>query len=192
MPITTAAKVKTAFDIDSTADDTRLADLISAVETMIEKRFGLTIAAASSSEDYNGNGTSVLVLRRFPTVSIADVWVSTDLPRVFDATTVLTADEDYILDADFGVLHRTDGLVFPRGPKTVRVSSSYGFSSVPADLERAAIETIGSKLFKSKDKLYHLTSESRGDGSITGIRWEDVPPDAKEVFESYDAGRRSS
>lgn len=190
MPITTLAAVKSAFDIDGDAQDARISALISSVQALVERRFGLTIDSGSGSDDYNGSGTDVLLLRRVPLVAVTTVHSSTDLPRVYDATTLLTANEDYIVDLDNAILYRTDGLAFPRGAKTVRVANSFGYASIPADLERAAMETINVKLQKAIDKLYHLTSESRGEGSIAGIRWEDVPPDARDVFESYDTGRR--
>jgi hypothetical protein len=33
--------------------------------------------------------------------------------------------------------------------------------------------------------MYHLTSFSRGDGDATGVRFDDIPDNAREVLNRY-------
>ncbi|MDX1388946.1 MAG: hypothetical protein R3344_07130 [Acidobacteriota bacterium] len=188
--LTTRANVKTAFDIGGTDDDDRIDLLLGAVTDWAKEFCRREFFNATYTEYKHAKGAYAtgLLLDEFPVSSVTTVHVSTDLPRVYDSTTLLTADEDYLVDEAAGILYRVDGSTFPQDIRSVKVVYVAGYSTVPGDLERAAIELIGVKLFKGKGKMYHLTTEQRvGEGMVQGIRFDDAPDDCLRVFERYRA-----
>lgn len=136
--------------------------------------------------DAQGCSASTLTLDRFPVQSITSVHVSLGLPRVWNATTLLDPDTDYTVDLTAGIVHRMNGYWphFERyGFGSVKIVVDSGPAVVPGHIERAVIETIAVKAMKSRHNEYHVTSKQVGPESIDNIKWDDVPPHAKEVFE---------
>lgn len=187
--ITTQAKVKAAFNISVADKDALITELIAQVGAWVASYTGRNFDGENVTEltQSPGHGATELVLNKFPTSSVTSVHVSCDVPRVYDATTLLTAGEDYLVDSDAGILHRVDGSAWPTPPQSVRVIYVVAFAggAVPGDVERAAIEVIGVKLEKGWSNAYHITSKDLGDGGLMGIRFDDIPPSAREVFDRY-------
>ena len=182
-----SAEVKTRLKISGTDDDARITALITAVTAYIDGEIGGNHHAAAITDDvryYDGRGRLHLVLRGGPwDADPSSVHVSTDIPRVYDAGTLLDTSTAYILDAELGSLHRVDGQRWASGPKTIKIVITHG-ESAPADLKQAAIEIIQVKLVKGKEKQYHVTGERQGEGQIN-IRAADVPAHAQRVIDRY-------
>ncbi len=183
-----ATNKKAADDTYTTAhdDDGRIDMLLAAVTDFAQTYCARDFFSATVTEYplVAGARCDVLNLGVYPVTSVTTVHVSTDLPRSYGADELLTADEDYILLESSGALHRVDGGTWPTGPKTVKVVYVSGYATIPADLEWAAIETIAFSLEKAKAKQYHLTSDSMGEGSTSGYRF-DIPDTARRVFDLY-------
>lgn len=188
--LTTRDNVKAALNITGSDDDARIDSLLAVVTDFIQSYCNRTFASDTLTEypKVNGYNASTVNLKRYPVTSVTSVHVSTDLPRVYGADELLTADEDYILDEDPGILHRTDGSAWPTGIKAVKVVYVGGYSTIPADLERAAIEIIAVKLNKGKFQLYHVTQEDAAEGGIRMLRWEDIPTTTQQVLDDYRDG----
>lgn len=187
MPFTTLAAVKAALNITESGDDALISQLIPQVDDLFATLLGRDIFNAAGIVEYpvvRGVDTTMLFLRRWPEVVVNSLWVSTDYPRVFDATTLLTEDENYIVEPDTGIVHRV-GDYWTRSPRAIKVDYDGGYSTVPGDLARAAEEVISVKLQKGKGRLYHLMAQEVGSGEVRGIRFEDVPPNALAVLRSY-------
>ncbi|MCP3904783.1 MAG: hypothetical protein GY715_14240 [Planctomycetes bacterium] len=190
--LTTREAVRRALDLkDSDGDytgthdaDTIIDDLLASVTAWAEDYTGREFSSETLTmlTEALGNQSCALLLERFPLTSITSVHVNTDLPRVFDADALLTDGTDFIVDLERGIVHRVDGSYWPRSPQSVKVIYTAGYGAIPAHVERAAIEIIATKYSKGKGQLYHVTGESRGDGSVTGIRFDDIPMHAREVF----------
>ncbi len=181
----TLADVKEALDIDVAVHDDLLNTLIRDVTALAETycRRPL-IYNASVTEFGDGRNHGVYQVRRWPIETVASVHTSTDLPRVYGTDELWVADEDYIVEESSGRIVSTNGS-FPRGPKTVQVIYAGGYNPVPEDLKRAAIEIIAVKWQKGIHKHYHITSTGGNEASITGIRFDDIPHQAREILELY-------
>ena len=132
-------------------------------------------------------GTDEIFLDNFPIDTITSLHCSTALPRVWDSTTLLVEGEDYIVDTrGSGRIWRM-GARWPSSPHSVQVIYAGGMSPIPDDLQRAVLETMLAKREMTAEKLYHIQGSTvdEGGGSISGIRNQDIPPGAMQVFMSY-------
>ena len=190
--LTTRTNVKTALGITGTKFDSAIDALLAQVTDLVQTYCRRTFAQATYTEYYKafGEGSTVLVLRQYPVDSVTSVHVSTELPRSYGSDELLTADEDYFLeDADAGLLERVDGGVWPAKAKATKVVYVAGYSTIPGDLERAAIEIICMKMYKAGagggNLLYPFQGISQGEGAVTGVRLNDIPPQTREVLDAY-------
>jgi len=186
--LTTRANVLAAFPQLGTKDHPLIDALLPAVTEYVHSFCGKKYTQEVLEEFHSARGwnAQTINLDRYPIAAIAAVHVSPFLPRVWDATTVLDATEDYTFNAKAGILRRIGGawpFVGYYGDGSVRVQYTAGFSVIPAHVERAAIEIVAVKTFKSQKGLYHVTDEQLGEGQVRGLKWDDVPPHAREVLE---------
>lgn len=187
--LTTRANVKTALDISGTQDDDRIDALLAQVTDEIQTYCDRTFALGSGLTEYpevRGYPLGSVILVRTPVVSVTSLHFSDEWPCVYDSTTLLTEDTDYVVDSDSGVIRFVCNK-YPTGlpVRSVRVVYDGGYSTIPADLERAAIELIAAKLMKGKHASYHVTSRSAADGSISGIRFDDWTDAMRRVCDRY-------
>lgn len=184
MSLTTRDNVKTSGSITGPGEDARIDLLLTQMDAWVDEFCHRAIEQAAFTEYVAATGvTDKLFLTNPPIDSITSIHESTGVPRVYDSTTLLTADEDYILDDDLGVVHRIDAC-WPTKVRAVKVIYTGGYATVPKDIERAAIETILYWLEMSRNKLHHLTGEEFGDGEIRGVKM-DIPRTALATFQRY-------
>lgn len=189
--LTSRANVQAAFPALAKSEfnpiiDQLLGQVTDDVHAFCRRRFNQ--ATDTFLTEAAGWAASTLQLPRYPVQSIASVHVCLDLPRVWDASTLLDPTTDYTVDLSAGLLMRNDGSYWPFGESyglgCVRVVVAGGPSVVPGHIERAVIEIIAVKAMKSRDNQYHLTSVQIPEiGAIQGIKWDDWPPHAREVLE---------
>ena len=187
--LTTRANVKTALDISGTAQDDRIDALLAQVTDDIQSYCDRTFALGSGLTEYpevRGYPLHSVQLDRFPVVSVTSLHFSNEWPRVYDSTTLLTEGTDFVVDEDSGLV-RFVCSKYPTGlaARAVKVVYDGGYSTIPADLERAAIELIAVKLAKGANQSYHVTSRAAGDGSISGIRFDDWTDAMRRVCDRY-------
>lgn len=104
------ATLKRRLGIASTVvtHDADLAGVLAGVEAAIQTELGYDPAHGSATEFYDGGGSEVIVLNRWPVVSITNVWEDEsgyfgEAPDSFDATeSLLVEGEDYVLDTGGG------------------------------------------------------------------------------------------
>lgn len=193
---TTLAATKTALGLGSaTGDESNINALIPQVTALalgpdLMDRPGFFQNGSDVTEypSVVSAGTR-LFLDRYPNAVVTSIHVSTDAPRVYDATTILTADQDYIVNPETGVVHRIAS-TWPTDVRAVQVIYDGGYTvggaaPFPAELERAAQMIIAAMLQKGKDRIYHLTGTNLGDGQVTGIRFDDIPDTARAIFLGY-------
>jgi hypothetical protein len=193
---TSTAKVKTFLDISGSGDDANLTAIVPAVSLVIEsycRRAGVMFQNGEDVTEYpriDGVAATKLFLRRYPHAEVTSIHQSEDLPRVYDSTTVLTADEDYIVDDALGIVYRVDGSFWSTEPRAVRVVYDGGYTAsgddvYPSELELAANMICAAVLQKAKTRSYHATSFDVGDGGVGGIRFDDIPMSAREILDRY-------
>lgn len=160
--LTTVARVKQELGITGTTYDTLLGHKIDEATSDIEAHIERTLARATLSQQFWGEGTGeYLVLDRTPVVSITSVTV--------DGVAVNTSE--FRLDAEAGILYRLDSSGYPSfwswcGTVVVVFVAGYAMPSetardLPPALEAAAIELVNSYW------------QSRGRDPL--VRAEDVP-----------------
>lgn len=188
------ADVKTALNMGSgTGDDALLGKLIPEVTetilTMLGRPYFLNGSDVTEYPRLRASESAKLFLLRWPieTGKPTAVHVSLDLPRVYDASTILTVDENYMVDEEEGVLHRI-GAFWPESPKAIRVIYDGGKTNQLAaskDLVRASNIIIAAMMQKAKDRIYHATQERLGDGELRGVRFDDIPQTAREIIMAH-------
>lgn len=179
---TSAAAVKVALNLPGTSgDDGNIAALVPQatawlLQEMDRPKFFKSHSSGTPVDEttfvrVHEGGSAKLFLPRYPNVTITSLWLSTSVPRVYDATTLLTDGTHFLLDAETGIVHRVGG-DWPDDPLAVKVTYNGGYDTVPAEMERAAQELIAFWLQKGKDRLYHLTGTQLGDGEVQGVRFD--------------------
>lgn len=186
--LTTRDAFKLSWGITRSDDDARIDALLAQVTTLFETTCGRGFALAQVTEYPRilGHYLRRVFLARPPYQAMTSLHLSTSVPRVYDSTTLLVEGTDYIVEESSGIVEFQS----PRevcGPlmKVVRAIYTGGYDPIPSDLERAAQEVIGVKLDKGKGHLYHVLNESRADGSISGVRFDDITPNAQAVIDRY-------
>lgn len=190
--LTTRAAFKAAVEIQGTRYDAAIDAMLPQVTDMLQTLCDRTFAQAAGIVEYpyiRGNPIMRLFLKRPPvSVALTSFYLSWSWPRVYDATTILVEGTDFVVEESTGIVE----LVVPRffsgdGTllKAAKVTYTGGFATIPGDIERAAQEVMDAKLQKAFGHQYHLTSASREDGSVGGIRFDDLPPNALDVVERY-------
>lgn len=119
------------------------------------------------------------------------LYLSRALPRVYDATTLLVEGTDFFVNSDSGWVDLTFPAYLGHVQQAIRAVYRGGYASsddVPGALRSIAVEVVSAKWKKRKAGQYHLTSESLGDGSIQGIKWDDWAPHHIEAIEHFRVG----
>ena len=195
--LTTRERFRTAMDIkgpdsagsndpdyDQPGDLDELIDLLlPAVTALFQGYTQQGIVQEVTTTITNGRGRPCLVLPKQPVQAVLNVWESVSIPRVYGADELLTEGSDYLLDEN-GILHRLAGR-WPAVVSTVKVQYISGYETIPADIERAAMEVMQVKLDKGKDHLYHRKSESAGEGQAVFLDTSDLTPSAMKALAPY-------
>lgn len=161
-----------------TSEDDILDELCTAATETITRYLGYEIGQKSRIEYPRGGGRE-LVLRHRPVDSVSAIYVSSSFPRTYDGTTLLSAD-DYAVDEDSGLVQIGSG-TWPDGIKSVRVDYTSGWSSIPADINRAAIRTAA--LWYMGRKYVGIAGASLGDGSVTRYEHDRLPVDVRMILD---------
>lgn len=159
--------------IEGSADDTILTECIAYAQTTIDEETGRSFLQRAVSWDLDGEGCSEVVLPDFP-VTLSAVYETTDVPRVYDSTTLLTADEDYVYDSESGIIYRLNG-TFASGVNTLRAVGVAGSATVLVTVTWCCIRIAG--LYYRGRTAGGLSGYSTGDGSVTRFDHDRLPID---------------
>lgn len=203
--------VKALQRISGTRFDDQIDALLQPVTDFIESQTGrYFVKRTDLIETYDGTGCEMLVLRRGPVISIADVWE--DARWVFGDDTKLDATTYYpnasvtlpvgymrkviyldgldgatLSDAAFLRDVGGSGRIFRRGRGNVKVKGTFGYETVPGDIQELAAALIGLKINAAGKE--GMSSESLGDYSyVTGFYLTDVKalgPQAAATLSAY-------
>lgn len=189
---TTRDRFKTAFAISDDRYDAAIDQLLPQVTEQLQGEFGRTIFEATLTEYPQplSRCATILLVKNPPITSITSLHVSTDIPRVYDATTLLVNGTDYLLSEDGQWIEFPSPLYFPSGSMSRAVQVIYvgGYATVPGDIEEASQRLLAVKLYKATGQLYHLAGENRADGGMSGVRFDDITPNVEAVINRYRLG----
>jgi hypothetical protein len=174
--------LKTFLDIGDSTDDTRLEVLIDAVSYFFNNKTNRQLKARALTEYYDGDGTNKILLNSYPVNSITTLHISTDVPRTYGSSQLINSDY-YDSDTE-GVLCYFDG-VFPKGFKTVKIAYNGGYSTIPHDLEQAALIMCQYLWMIEKHKKAGMQSISQDRASVS-LKESDIPDFVSKVLEKYE------
>ena len=96
--------IKTQLGISGDDQDARLRLLLPQALAIAESFCNRRFCKNTYTEFYDGNGSSEIVLKNIPVISITNIWE--DVDREFTSDHLLTANTDYIFNAASGVVTR--------------------------------------------------------------------------------------
>lgn len=179
MAITTVTACKSFREIDSenTEHDAELERLIPGVQAFLEQACARTFESATVTEYWSGgnpewgcwsttaarSGYSRLMVERPPITSITSLW--DDPLRAYGSDTLIDPANYVIEDADAGLIV-LDGRRFKHGLKNIKITYVGGFTTIPADLQQAAIEMVWAAREKGQHNLVGVRSRSIADGNV--------------------------
>lgn len=159
--LTTLAAVKTAGNITGSGDDGLLQSIIDAASSYIAVWCSREFGAVTETIVVDGNGRQKLFCPKTPIISMSSLVVN---------GSVIPPRGGYSPNA-FGYAH-TDNMILLVGPysfaegwQNVEITLTYGYASVPSDLERACIELVLSR-YRARQRI-DLMSQSMGGESVT-------------------------
>jgi len=133
--------VKTFLSIPSanTDDDSLLTALIVNAQGMadMDTNRTLEVTSADATDYYDGDGSSVLLVKRYPIVSITTI--HDDIDRDYGADCLISSDDYFYHSAQGRIM--LDGSAFNKSEKNIKVVYKGGYSSstIPGDLKLALI-----------------------------------------------------
>lgn len=168
MALTSLSALKTHLGITGSTQDDFLSQLLEAVESAFLKLVDRIIEETTETFYLDGNNSAVITLPEYPVSSVSDVRVDPQGfygqgASAFAASTALTAGVDYCLvkdsstgTAEVGRLFRIgnvwpgrwehrEGLLTPlqkRGAGNIKVTATFGYSTVPADIALAIWQVV--------------------------------------------------
>jgi len=175
--LTDLPTVKAWLGLTTTASDSLLSALITAVSGFVVNYLGRPILSASYVETYRGNGQCELLLRNFPITAVASV--------AFAGQTITQAADPVALTS--GVLFddrvlKLIGYRFPIG-RPVVVSYTAGYAAAPPDIGQAAVELVG-EAFRRRDRI-GVTSKTLGGQEVVAFSQKDMNDTARALLASY-------
>lgn len=181
--LTTLANAKEFLKVpvSETADDAILNRIISAADAFVKNYCRRVIEAADLTEYHSTKkGQVVLMLDEYPVNSVTSLHDDTE--RVY-GTDTLIATTDYIVDKAEGII-RLDGIYFYAGLQNVQVVYNAGYSTVPADLEQAALELVAQK-YHAYDKIRQGIESRSFDGESVRFFLGEMLKETKAVLDRY-------
>jgi hypothetical protein len=137
------------------------------------------LISTSRTEYYDGDGTDTLLLKAYPITTVATVYVDPD--RDYESTDLLDSG-DYVYYGMDGTV-KTDGALFSSGNKSVKITYTGGYTSIPYDLQLAIKELVMFWYKRNTDKRVGVSSISVGDKNVSYEK--DVPQSVLSIFNRY-------
>ena len=180
------ADARTYLKIPSsdTDDDSLLETLINYSYKALEKYIGHQIISATYTEFYDGDGTRLLVARKWPIISVTSVHV--DIERDFESVDLVDSG-NYVTDTDNGIIEifqeeATGPTVFERGIKNVKVIYVAGFAAIPNDVKLAGLRHVA-YLYR-QENTEGTTSQSLG-GKSESYDQKPIPDNIQFLLRPY-------
>lgn len=180
--LVTWANAKYLLGLDE-EDRTKAEFILNATTARAEHIAKRLLAARSVTKDLDGTGSPRLLLPVWPINSVSRVNI--DSTGTFASADDIDSD-DYRVYSEEGyiaLVYRT----FTAGIQNVRVVWNGGFSTIPYDLQMAAIECLKWNLLRLAGESIGVRNVISSDGINTGMEIT-IPASAQRVFESYRGG----
>lgn len=191
-----ANDLRTYQGSEGTGENDRFEDAINSASAFIEQETNRHFITRGAVTEYHtvGDTCHSIRLAHSPTITVTSVHESITSPRAYDATTLLTANTDYISvsTAEIALIRRLSNselYYWATGYRAIKVVYSYGYAdrdSLPEDLRHLAMQ-LSASIFKEADRGWHgLTNITDATGTMTRIG-RLVTPDMKRTLGAYTA-----
>jgi len=183
----TLAQVKAAMRINDSVDDTLIETAIESASRQIDGHCERRFYTTATTRIYTPNDSFVCEIDDL--VSITSLKTSSDVDGSFDTT---WAADDYQLeplngiaggmDVSYTQIRATGDYLFPLsgGEATVQVVGTFGWATVPTDIEQACI-ILSQRQYKRYDSPLGVA----GIGDIGIIRVSRIDPDVASILAPY-------
>lgn len=174
--LTTLENVKEWLGIlETEADDTLLARLITAASQFIQTWIGRLIASQGYTEVRDGHGGRRLIFANYPVTAVASVKV--DGVAIPAANGALAAG--YRFTATFLSL---TGYAFTRALGNVELAYTAGYAATPPELEQACIDLVALR-YKERERIGQVSASLAGQ-TVT-FSQKDVPDGVRTVLNAW-------
>lgn len=176
--LTTLAAVKTAGQITNSSDDVLLESLIGAASSYIATYCSREFGQVTETVTVDGNGRQKLFSPFTPIISVAGVRVD---GRVIPSKTGYGPNAAGFFNTDTMIM-LVGPYSFTEGWQNIEIDLTYGYASVPPDVERACIELVISR-YRARQRT-DIMSQAMAGQSVTFApdafsRW------ARDVLSQY-------
>ena len=183
----TTADLKEYLLLSGASYDTYLAKVISRVSKAIESKTKRELKERSSIEEYlDGGGSNLLMPAQYPITAIASIYVDND--RGFAASS-LVSTTDYVIDQSKISIRGLGGYLWPRGIQNVKLTYTYGYSTIPEDIELACLLWCQDIWHKGKigdgDDRLGKASETTDQGGTLAFVVGEIPKEAAGLIKPY-------
>lgn len=117
------------------------------------------ITETKTDERYNGDGTTELVLRSYPIISVASI------TPYKDATALTVRVTEFEYDDRSGIVTLLGGRVFPTSFQEVKITYDSGFGAraeLPADIKLATKIAVATRFKEMQKGSYSVTRQDAG------------------------------
>ena len=182
MPLTTVSACKgfMGIEAENVEHDAELERLILAVQEFLERECERKFERTTATEYYSGDEwVNRLAVARPPIASITNIW--DDPLRVY--ATPISNTLYVIKDANAGLIS-LDNITFLSGVQNIKITYSGGFTTIPLDIEQAAIEMVWAAREKGVHNLVGVRSRSIADGNVQylNLGWGSL---AQDIVQTY-------
>lgn len=137
------------------------------------------LLSTSRTEYFDGDNSDTLHVKAYPITAVTSIYVDAD--RDYGASTEIDSD-DYTYYGPEGTI-KTDGALFTGGHKSIKLTYTGGYTTVPADLQHAVKELVLFWHKRNTDKRVGVSNVSIGDKSV-GYE-TDIPASVMSTFKRY-------
>ena len=193
------AELKAYLEAAGPTQDPNLEDAINGATAWLEGKVNRHLVTRGDVTELHTipGGGAALQLSQPETIAVASVHESTQLPPLYDATTLLTADDDYALDREAGrIIRLSSGAPFPwaTGYRAVQVVHSYGYRDrnglpapakpIPEDIRRICLTVAAAMFQEGANQRWGTSSVTDAQGSVTRFTGY-LPPSQMRALKSY-------
>lgn len=188
MALADLATLKTYMGIDSsiTTQDARLTVILARIDAWVKKTSrdaGVILEEETVTDTLDGPGSHRLFLSYRPIISVTAVYHSEAVPRVFDSTALVAANQ-YLLHPDIGMIETPNAFghhhhhghrgVFLRGVQNYQAVYAAGYASIPGDLV-AGVIMVSAAFAAGRPGKDGMQSERLGDYSYVRAKVMELP-----------------
>jgi hypothetical protein len=176
--------VKDVIGIDQaeSAHDEKLERMINAASWFCNNYTHRKLKSRALTEYYNGDGTNTLLTNEYPITVLTSVY--DDLARAYGADTLIDSGDLVIVPDDLAYSIVYDGGAFLPGLRNLKVTYTAGYTTVPWDLQEAALELCAFYWDNFENKLFGKMSVTLADGSVH-METTKIPASVLRILDLY-------